>query len=342
MTINYSEQIASQLGIRTGQVASTVELLDAGNTIPFIARYRKEVTGSLDEEQLRNIEQLIEKLRALDERRGVIIASIEEQEKMTPELLALLQAAETLTALEDLYQPFKPKRTTRASVARQKGLQGLADWILQQPTTKTTLADIVSPFVNELVSTADDAWSGARDIVAETISDHPDVRRATRQKAIQWGIFHCKKIEDTVDDRGVYQTYYEFEGGVNRMRPHQVLAVNRGEAEKVLRVSVEVLERDWRNAITAVFCPNRRSPLAEQLELAIVDAAERLLLPAIERDVRRELTEVAEQHAIQVFAANLRALLSQPPLAGHVVLGLDPGFRTGCKVAVIELDREAV
>lgn len=333
---NYSEQIALQLGIRAGQVASTIELLDTGNTIPFIARYRKEVTGSLDEEQLRNIERLLERYRALDERRDAIIASVEEQGKMTPELLAMLQSAETLTALEDLYQPYKPKRSTRASVARQKGLQGLADWILQQPITRTTPTDIVRPFINDLLPTAEDAWAGARDIVAETISDNPDVRRATREKAMQWGMLNCRKIEDAADERGVYQTYYEFESGINRLRPHQVLAVNRGEAEKVLRVGVVVPERDWRNAITAVFCPNRHSLLAEHLELAIMDAAERLLLPSIERDVRRQLTEVAEQHAIHVFAANLRALLSQPPLTGHVVLGLDPGFRTGCKVAVVD------
>lgn len=334
--MNYAERIATDLVVRPAQVAATIELLDSGNTIPFIARYRKEVTGSLDEEQLRGVEQLIGKYRAIDERRAAIIASIDEQEKMTPELLLQLQEAETLTNLEDLYQPYKPKRSTRASVARQKGLQGLADWILQQPATKTSLTEIVKPFINDLVPTAEDAWAGARDIVAETISDHPDVRRITREKAMQWGVFHCEKIEDSVDDKGVYQTYYEFNILVNRLRPHQILAVNRGEAEKILRIQVEVIERDWRNAVTARFCPNRLSPLAEQLELAISDAAERLLLPAIERDVRRELTETAEHHAISVFAANLRALLSQPPFVGQVVLGLDPGFRTGCKVAVVD------
>ena len=334
--MNYAERIASHLGVRETQVTATIELLDADNTIPFIARYRKEITGSLDEEQLRSVEQLIERYRALDERRAAIVASIEEQGKMTPELLKLLRAAETLTGLEDLYLPYKPKRTTRASVARQKGLQGLADWILQQPATRISLAEIVKPFINDLVPTAEDAWAGARDIVAETISDHPDVRRVTREKAMQWGVLRSEKIEDALDERGVYQTYYEFEVGVNRLRPHQVLAINRGEAEKILRVRTQVAERDWRSAVSAVFCPNRLSPLAEQLELAMADAAERLLLPAIERDVRRELSEAAEQHAIGVFAANLRALLSQPPLAGQVVLGLDPGFRTGSKVAVVD------
>jgi uncharacterized protein len=172
--------------------------------------------------------------------------------------------------------------------------------------------------------------------VAEAISEHAEVRRATREKALKWGLLKCEKIEEAGDERLVYETYYQFEGGVERLRPHQTLAVNRGEAEKVLRVKIEVAERDWRNAIGMIFRADRRSPLAEQMELAIVDAAERLLLPAIERDVRRELTEKAALHAIGVFAANLRALLGQPPLAGQTVLGLDPGFRTGCKVAVVD------
>jgi uncharacterized protein len=334
--MSYAARIATYLSIREYQVASTIELLDKGNTIPFIARYRKEITGSLDEEQLRNVEQLLEKFRALDERREAIITSVEEQGKMTPELFSLFYAAETLTALEDLYQPYRPKRTTRAIVARQKGLQGLADWILQQPVTKSSLVDIAKQFINDLVPTVEDAWAGARDIVAETVSDHPEIRRTTREKAMQWGNIRSEKIDGSTDERKVYETYYQFEIGVNRIRPHQILAINRGEVEKVLRVTVDIPERDWRNAIYSIFRPNRSSSLAEQMELAIVDSAERLLLPAIERDVRRELTEIAEQHAIQVFAANLQALLSQPPLAGHVVLGIDPGFRTGCKIGVVD------
>lgn len=335
--MKYNEQIAGQVGIRPGQVSAAIELLDAGNTVPFLARYRKEVTDSLDEEQLRQIKKLIDRYRTLDERRVAIISSITEQEKMTPGLLELLQNADTLTALEDLYQPFRPKRSTRASVARQKGLQELANSILQQPILHITLDEIAKPFLNELVPTAEEAWAGARDIVAEMISDHPEVRHLTREKAMQWGVFHSEKLEDAVDDREVYQTYYEFDAGVNRMRPHQVLAANRGEQEKVLRIRIEVMERDWRIGIISVFYPNRNSLLAEQLEMAIEDAAQRLLLPAIERDVRRELTDIAEQHAIKVFADNLRALLSQPPLTGHVVLGIDPGFRTGCKIAAVDM-----
>lgn len=335
--------IAQQLNIRPQQVAATIELLDSGNTLPFIARYRKEATGGLDEEQIRQLADRLEKLRALDERRAAILKSIEEQGKLTSELQAQLEAAATLTALEDLYQPYKPKRRTRASDAREKGLQPLADLILKQELYKETgkssaqlLDEMAAPFLGEKVPTASEAWAGAADIVAETISDHAEVRRVAREKALQWGVLRSEKIEDAADEKRVYELYYDFEMRVDRLRPHQILAIQRGESEKVLRVSVIVVERDWRGAIQAVFRPDRRSPLAALLEAAGVDAAERLLLPAIERDVRRELSEKADAHAIAVFAENLRALLNQPPLVGHTVLGIDPGFRTGSKVAVVD------
>ena len=334
--MDYAQHIATQLALRPAQVAATIELFDADNTLPFIARYRKEVTGGLDEEQLRQLSALLSRLRALDERRQTVIASIQAQGKLTPELHAQLLAADTLTALEDLYQPYKPKRRTRASIARDRGLQGLADLILQQVHTRQTLDQIAAPFLTPEVPTVEEALAGARDIVAETISDHAEVRRLTREKALQWGVLYAFKSDKAEDARGVYQVYYEFEQRINRLRPHQVLALNRGEAEKVLQVQVEVAERDWQAAIAAAFRPDPRSPLAEQLVLAADDAAERLLLPAIERDVRRVLTEQAGAHATSDFAANLRALLSQPPLAGHTVLGIDPGYRTGCKVAVVD------
>ena len=334
--MTHSHLVAQKLVIRSEQVAAAIELIDAGNTIPFIARYRKEATGGLDEDQLRRINAALGKFRSLDERRATVLTSIEEQGKLTPELQQQILAVDTLTGLEDLYAPYKPKRHTRASIARDAGLQGLADIILQQPPSRTSLVEIAKPYLSDQVPTLEDAWSGARDIVAEIISDHAEVRRVIREKAMQWGTLHCEKIDDAEDVRNVYHTYYQFEYGVNRLRSHQVLAINRGEAEKILRVKIEIPERDWRNAVTAVFCPDRRSSLAEQLDLAILDSAERLLLPAIERDVRRELTDRAAIHAIDVFASNLRALLSTPPLAGHTVLGIDPGFRTGCKVAVVD------
>jgi uncharacterized protein len=334
--MDYDKQIGTQLDIRPAQVAATIELLDADNTIPFIARYRKEVTGNLDEEQIRRIGELLGKLRALDERRETVLKSIAEQGKLTPELQAQILAAETQTALEDLYQPFKPKRRTRASIAREKGLQPLADLILQQARLGESLENLAEPFLNENVPTVEEAWAGACDIVAEVISDHPEVRRVTREKALQWGSARSEKIDGVEDPRRVFELYYDFEFRVDRLRPHQILALNRGEEEKVLRIKVNVPERDWQNAIENVFRPDRRSPLSNKLKEAMSDAAERLLLPAIERDVRRELTEKAEKHAIAVFASNLRALLSQPPLAGRTVLGIDPGVRTGCKVAVVD------
>ncbi len=339
--MTHIEQITHQLsarwpGLRTAQIAAAIELLDADNTLPFIARYRKEVTGSLDEEQLRAIQDALHKLRALDERRAAILKSIQEQGKLTPTLLKALEAAATLTALEDLYAPYKPKRRTRATIAREKGLQGLADWILQQPATKTPLAQLVKPFLNEQVPDEAEAWAGARDIAAEVISDHADVRRLTREKVMKRGLLKVEKIPTAPDEKLIYETYYQFECAVDRLRPHQVLAISRGEAEKVLRVKVEMAEGDWRSAVASAFRPNPASPLAAQLEETISDAAERLLLPAIERDVRRALGEKSDTHAINVFAVNLRALLGQPPLSGQTVLGLDPGFRTGCKAAVVD------
>lgn len=332
----YAGKIAAQLTIRAPQVAATIELLDGGNTIPFIARYRKEVTGGLDEEQLRAIQSQLEALRKLDERRESILASIEEQGKLTPELRAQLLAADTLTALEDLYQPYKPKRRTRAMIAREKGLQPLADQILAQLRSRESAENLAAAFLNEQVANSEEALAGARDIVAETISDHPEVRRVTREKALKFANARAGKIEDAVDEKQVYSLYYDFEFRLDKLRPHQILALNRGEEQKILRVAIDIPERDWRNAINNVFRPHPLSPLAGQLEEAIDDAAKRLLLPAIERDVRTTLTEMAEMHAIQVFGANLRGLLTQPPLAGQTVLALDPGFRTGCKVAVVD------
>ena len=334
--MTYAETIATGLQLRPPQVAATIELLDAGNTIPFIARYRKERTAGLDEEQLRQVSAALVSLRALDERRATVIATIEEQGTLTPELRERLQRATTRTELEDLYQPYKPKRRTRASMAREKGLGGLAELILAQPRTGQPLSVIAAPFLSAEVASEEATWAGARDIVAELIADHPAVRRITRERALQWGALHADKIDTAEDPRGVYQAYYAWGQRIDRVKPYQVLALNRGAEEKVLRVRVVVPERDWQAAIATAFRPDRRSPLHDQLALAIADAAERLLLPAIERDVRRALTDTAGAHAIGVFAANLRALLSQPPLTGHTVGGIDPGFRTGCKVAVVD------
>jgi len=333
--MTHAEQIASQLNVRPSQVTAVINLLDDDNTVPFIARYRKEMTGSLDDEQIRIIADELVRLRALDERRSVILASIEEQGKLTDELRESLHAAITLTALEDLYAPYKKKRRTRAMVARERGLEPLAELIIAQPANGTP-EKIAEKFLTDQVTDVSEVLQGARDIVAERISDNANVRAALREKALKFARMRVEKIKDAVDEKAVYQSYYEFEGRVDRLQPHQILAISRGEKEGILRVHVDVPERDWLDAIQAEFEQDILSSFADQLGLAIQDSAERLLLPAIERDVRREKGESADNHAIQVFASNLRALLSQPPLAHHIILGLDPGFRTGCKVAVVD------
>ena len=332
--MTHAEQIASQLNVKPSQVTAVINLLDEGNTVPFIARYRKEMTGSLDDEQIRIIADELLRLRGLDERRVSILASIEEQGKLTDELRESINAAVTMTALEDLYAPYKKKRRTRAMAAREKGLEPLAELILKQDSGSPE--KIAEKFLNEQVANIEEALQGARDIVAEMISDNANVRAATREKALKSGKIRVERIKDSVDEKAVYESYYEFEVNVNRLQPHQILAITRGEKEGVLRVHIDVPGRDWLDAIQAEFEEDIISPFADQLELAIQDSAERLLLPAIERDVRREKGEVADNHAIQVFATNLRALLGQAPLADQVVLGLDPGFRTGCKVAVVD------
>jgi uncharacterized protein len=334
--MSHAETIASLLKVKPTQVQATIQLLDEGNTVPFIARYRKEMTGTLDDEQVRIVADEVARLRAIDERRVTILASIEEQGKLTDELRTAIEAADSMTALEDLYAPYKPKRRTRAMIAKEKGLQLLADKIIAQVKDKRPLEEIAAEFLNDQVTTWQEAFAGARDIVAETISDNANVRSATREKALKFAKLTAEKVESAVDEKRVYESYYEFEGRVDRLQPHQILALNRGEKEEVLKLRVHIAERDWRSAIEAEFEEDIISPFSDQLTLAIEDAAERLLLPSIERDVRRTLTEKADGHAINVFATNLRALLSLPPLANQTVLGLDPGYRTGCKVAVVD------
>jgi len=332
----YATPIAQMLNVAPWQVDKTIALLDEGNTVPFIARYRKEATGTLDEEQIRSIVTELERLRKVDDRRATIIASVQEQEKLTDALHKQLQAAVTLTELDDLYQPYRPKRQTRASAARERGLQPLADLILEQALTQADFTQMAAAYLKDDVPTTDDAWAGARDIVAETVTDHPKVREYTRERALRFSRTSASRIEDADDPKGVFDNYHDFELRVDSVRPHQVLALNRGENQKVLKVAIDVAERDWRESIATFFKPDLRSPLADQLDDAIEDGVQRLLLPAIERDVRRTLTEKAEQHAIQVFADNLRALLNQPPLHDQTVLALDPGYRTGTKVAVMD------
>ncbi len=334
--MSHLDQISKHLSLKAAQVEAAVKLLDEGNTIPFIARYRKEMTGSLDEEQLRQVQREVERLRSLDERRATVLSSIEEQGKLSDELREKILAAETMTALEDLYAPYKPKRRTRASIAREHGLQPLADLILAQPREGPSPEQAAEGFLTEEIKTVEEALAGARDIVAEVIADDANVRQAVRGRALKFSAMNVEQTGDAADERKVYELYYQFESRVDHLKPHQVLAVNRGEKEKILKVRIATHENNWKSQIQRHYRPDPASPFASQLEAAVQDSAERLLLPAIERDVRRALTETAETHAIHVFAENLRALLGQPPIAGQTVLGIDPGYRTGCKLAVVD------
>ncbi len=328
--------IAQELNISVNQVRNTVDLLDNDNTVPFIARYRKEVTGSLDEEQIRDVWDRIRYLRNLEERKQTVLKSIEEQGKLTPELADKINAAEKLQEVEDLYLPYKPKRRTRATIAKEKGLEPLAELILKQETTTGTPDEYAAEFINEEkeVASADDALQGARDIVAETISDNAEVRKTIRERTFDKGILASEARN--ASDVGDYDVYKEFSEPVKSIPEYRVLAINRGERESFLRVEVEVNESEMIYEIEQAFVSNPKSIFTDDLKTAIADAYGRLISPAIEREVRAALTEKADEHAIAVFARNLKALLMTPPLRDKMIVGIDPGYRTGCKVAVID------
>lgn len=328
--MDIASALAQQLKLPLNKVQATLQLLAEGNTLPFIARYRKEVTGGLDEEQIRLLQEGWKSLTALEERRTAVLQSLQEQGLDQAALLQAVARAASLTELEDLYLPYRPKRKTRASMAREQGYQGLAELILQQKSFGLPLEQILKPYAD-----GERALAGARDIVAEVMAETAAVRQQVREKALRFGRLRCQRARGE-DPQGQFSHYYDFQAPVARMRPHQTLALDRGEQEKVLSVRLELEERDWQGVVGQHFRPHSQSPLHDALLAALQDGGTRLLLPAIERDVRRQLTEVAHQHAIENFATNLRGLLTQPPIAGRVVLGVDPGFRTGCKLAVVD------
>jgi protein Tex len=335
MAMSHIKRIASLLNAKPAQVDATIRLLDEGNTVPFISRYRKEMTGSLDDEQVRIIADEILRLRALDERRATVLKSIEEQGKLTAKLRTALLAADSMTALDDLYAPYRPKRRTRGMMAREKGLEPLAGLILGQSLSGSP-EEAAAEYLSDDVDSIEDALQGARDIIAENISDNANIRAETREKALKFATLSVEKVKKAQDERTLYESYYAFEGRVDRLQPHQILAIARGEKAGILKVRVNINERDWLQAVQREFEEDMLSPFAEEFEEAMQDAAKRLLLPSIERDVRRTLSERSDSHAIQVFATNLRALLGQPPLIGQVVLAIDPGYRSGSKVAVVD------
>ena len=331
--------VAAQAGLSRAAVARTVALLDEGNTIPFIARYRKEMTGGLDEVAIGTVAERLAAWRALEERRADVRRLIEEVGALTPELDAAIAAAPTITALDDLYLPYRPKRRTRATIARERGLEPLAALMLAQQPSAQSAEALALPFVDpeREVHTPEEALAGARDVVAETISEHAEVRAALRTLFARAGMLAVTAPEAAAKDPArTYATYYDAALRVAAVAPYQTLALNRGEKAGVLRLSVEAPEGEALALIGRHFTPRAGSALAEHLREAGADGYRRLLAPSLERETRTGLTDAAEEHAISVFARNLRALLLQPPLRGQTVLGLDPGFRTGCKVAVVD------
>jgi len=331
-----SSRIAEEQQIQPHQVIRTVELLDGGNTVPFIARYRKEMTGSLDEEKIRAIEERMKYLRHLQERKDTILKSIEEQGKLTSELAERIEAAVRLQEVEDLYLPYRPKRRTRAMIAREKGLEALAAMILAQEIEEGDPLYYAGAYVDEGkgIEDAAAALDGARDIVAEIISEDADIRGALRERTEAKGYLTSEARESEKSQH--YEVYKSHSEPVRLVPPHRILAINRGEREKALTVGIEAPEEEMQLRIEADYMKNRRSIFAEQMILAVQDAYRRLIAPAIEREIRNLLTERADDHAIKVFGRNLRALLMAPPLRGKIILGVDPGFRTGCKLAVID------
>ena len=327
--------IAKELGVKPGQVESAVTLLDEGNTVPFIARYRKEVTGELQDEQLRTIEERIKYLRNLEARRQEIINAITEQEKMTDELMASLMKAVKLQELEDLYLPYRPKKRTRAMIARERGLEPLADMILNDTVTTGNPLDIAKKYISEEVPTPEDAIQGASDIVAEIVSDSADFRATLRKRMWKEGFIQAELVEDN-EHKDQFLQYNEYAEPVRQMPSHRILAVNRGEKLGALKLALTVPDESYIQYMVRGITKNEQSIFSDVKASAVADAYKRLMFPALERDIRNELTESADEQAIKVFGVNLKNLLLQPPLAGHVIMGLDPGYRTGCKMAIID------
>lgn len=333
--MDINQRLTEELGVKRWQIDAAVKLIDEGNTIPFISRYRKEVTGSLNDEQLRKLHERLVYLRNLEDKKAQVISSIEEQGKMTEELKKQILAAETLVTVEDLYRPYRPKRRTRATIAREKGLEPLASLILLQKIHEP-LEETAKAYISEekQVATAAEAVSGAKDIIAEMISDNADYRSWIRKTTMKKG--KLISVAKDPEAESVYEMYYEFEEAVPKLAGHRVLALNRGEKEKFLTVKIEAPEEEIISWLERKVIRSDNPYTTPALKETVEDSYHRLIAPAIEREIRSELTEKAEDGAIEVFGKNLHQLLMQPPIAGKVVLGWDPAFRTGCKLAVVD------
>lgn len=333
--MDINQKITEELGVKLWQVEAAVKLIDEGNTIPFIARYRKEATGTLDDEQLRKLYERLVYLRNLEEKKEQVLASIEERGKLTEELKKQILEAQTQVVVEDLYRPYRPKRRTRATIAKEKGLEPLSTLIMLQKT-KESLEEVAKQYINEEkgVANVQEALEGARDIIAENISDEADYRSWIRKQTMQKGHIISSAKDEKAES--VYENYYEFDEPVNRLAGYRTLALNRGEKEKFLTVKIEAPQEDILRYLEKKIIHGENLSTTQILKEAIEDSYKRLIAPAIEREIRGELTEKAEDGAIEVFGKNLEQLLMQPPIVGHTVLGWDPAFRTGCKLAVVD------
>jgi protein Tex len=333
--VEISEMLIKEFHLKPFQVNNTIKLIDEGNTIPFIARYRKEMTGELDDNVLRDFYERLLYLRNLEEKRVTVLRLVEEQGKLTPEILKGLEKAVTLQEIEDIYRPFRPKRKTRASVAKAKGLEPLAEILMEQDPTLKDLEKILTTFIHadKEVESIEEAISGAMDIIAERVSDQGTLRKIMRELFLKEGLLlaNAKTEEDTV-----YRMYYDYKEPLSKIQGHRILAINRGEKEGVLGVKVEVNDEKNLGILLANTLKPHHSMSKKYVEEAVKDAYHRLILPSVEREIRNSLTEMAEENAMRVFAENLKNLLLQPPIKGNVVLGLDPAYRTGCKLAVVD------
>ena len=332
--MNINHIIANELSVKLWQVDAAIKLIDEGNTIPFIARYRKPVTGELNDEQLRTLDERLKYLRNLEEKKKTVVDSITEQGKMTDEIMSKIAMAETIVAVDDIYRPFRPKRKTRATEAKAKGLEPLADIFLKQEKNKNPEEE-AKAFVNEEKGVANvaEAIQGAKDIIAEIVSDNDEFRKAIRNTVVKHGLIVSNTKNP--EEKTPYENYYDYSEGVNKIPGHRILAINRGEKEKVLNVKIEMPEENIIASLDKVIIKGE-SQFKPLLKEAIEDGFKRLIKPAIEREIRSQLTEKAEDGAIIVFGQNLKQLLMQPPIAGRSVLGWDPAFRTGCKLAVVD------
>lgn len=330
------KQIATELKLSTKQIGSVIQLLEDGNTVPFIARYRKEQTGSLDEVQIQTISERYTYIQNVTNRKEEVIRLIAEQDKLTDELKQKIEQAHKLQEVEDLYRPFKQKRKTKANVAKAKGLEPLAEYLLQLPNDE--IKKKASAFINEEkeVTTAEEALEGAQHIIAEQLADDPDMRKWIRSETYQKGslVTSGKDVEN--DEKNVYEMYYDYQEPIKKIVPHRVLAVNRGEKEGILKATIEPPAENIRFYLDKQVLKGKQTTARPYIEAAIDDAYKRLIQPSIEREIRKELTEKAEEQAIHIFAENLRKLLLQPPMKGKRILGVDPAFRTGCKLAVVD------